>query len=196
MTTLPSLKTSIPYFREGDSVHFRLAGTLITLDDENGRTSAFLELLDGTRTSAQIAGDLRTRFPQTSETEIVEAIADLDSEGLLQDATDTGADFSQQDRTRWSNNFGFFETYASLATSRWDFQRRIRDAKVAMLGVGGIGSHSFIDMVAIGFQDIRIVDFDHIELSNFNRQILYGEPYVGRAKVEVAAEKAWPSTAA
>jgi molybdopterin/thiamine biosynthesis adenylyltransferase len=59
-----------------------------------------------------------------------------------------------------------------------------------MLGVGGIGSHAFIDMVAIGFQDIRIVDFDHIELSNFNRQILYGEPFIGQPKVKVAAEKA------
>src|SRR5690349_8312987 len=131
----PSLKTSIPHFKEGSSIHFRLAGTLISLDDDGGRISAFLGLLDGTRSVEQIASELRSRFPATTDEDVDQALADLDSERLLQDATDQGADFDSDDRTRWSNNLGFFETYASLETSRYEFQRRIRNAKVAMLGV-------------------------------------------------------------
>jgi molybdopterin/thiamine biosynthesis adenylyltransferase len=186
----PALKISIPYFVANDEIHFRLGGTLTSLEAGDGRVQALLELLDGSREPDEIFRQLLGRFPDLTKADIDDAIADLDDSGLLQDATDEGRDFSAADRERWSNNLGFFETYASLAVSKYEFQRRIRDAKVAVLGVGGIGSHVLIDLVAIGFHDIRIVDFDRIEVSNFNRQIIYGEPDLGRVKVQVAAERA------
>ena len=185
----PALKTSIPSFRADGSVHFRLGGELTSLEDADGRISRLLELLDGTRTVDEVFDALHRDHSDVSAADVREAVADLDEMRLIQDADDRGEDFDEQARTRWSNNFGFFETYASMDVSRYEFQRRIRDARVAVLGVGGIGSHVLIDLVAIGFTDIRIVDFDRIELSNFNRQILYGEPHVGRIKVEVAAER-------
>ncbi|HEY9389580.1 MAG TPA: ThiF family adenylyltransferase [Mycobacteriales bacterium] len=186
----PALKASIPYFVADGSVHFRLSGVLTSLEDHDGRILDLLTLLDGSRDIDGVCRDLRAKHPDVTPEEVREAIDDLDDTGLIQDATDVGADFSAEDKERWSNNFGFFETYASLATSRYEFQRRVRDTPVAVLGVGGIGSHVLIDLVAIGFTDIRIVDFDRIELSNLNRQILYGEPHLGRYKVEVAAERA------
>lgn len=190
MLTRPALKKSIPHFVEGGSVHFRLSGNLTSLEDPDGSVLALLDLLDGTRETEEVCITLHRDFPALSVSDVAEAIDDLDESGLLQNSEDQGGDFDEAARTRWSNNLGFFETYASLATSKYEFQRRIRNAKVAVLGVGGIGSHVLIDLVAIGFEDIRIVDFDKIELSNFNRQILYGEPFVGRAKVEVASERA------
>ncbi|NJC73103.1 hypothetical protein HC031_25790 [Planosporangium thailandense] len=186
----PALKTSIPYFIADGAAHFRLSGELTSLEDPDGRVGTLLSLLDGTRTVDEIHRDLSATYPDITPADVAEAVRDLDETGLLQDADDRGDDFGEAARARWSNNLGFFETYASLTTSKYEFQRRLRDAKVAVLGVGGIGSHVFIDLVAIGFTDIRIVDFDRIELSNFNRQILYGEPYIGRLKVEVAAERA------
>lgn len=186
----PALKTSIPYFVADGSIHFRLSGVLTSLEDEDGRVLELLKLLDGSRDINGIHRELAARHPEVTVDTVREAVRDLDETGLVQDALDEGADFTAADRERWSNNFGFFETYASLATSKYEFQRRLRDAPVAVLGVGGIGSHVLIDLVAIGFTDIRIVDFDRIELSNLNRQILYGEPYLGRYKVEVAAERA------
>lgn len=185
----PALKTSIPYFVEDASVHFRLAGQLISLEDPDGRVLALLKLLDGEHSLQDAYTALSAIFPDVTFADVRDAIRDLDDAALLQDMDDRGEDFDAAARERWSNNLGFFETYSTLATSKYEFQRRIRDAKVAVLGVGGIGSHALIDLVAIGFQDIRIVDFDTIELSNFNRQILYGEPFVGRAKVEVATER-------
>ncbi|AQZ61663.1 Sulfur carrier protein adenylyltransferase ThiF [[Actinomadura] parvosata subsp. kistnae] len=188
--THPVLKTSIPYFIADGSVHFRLGGELTSLEDADGRVSRLLSLLDGTRTPEEVHRDLHAVHPDVTADDVREAIEELDALRLIQSADDAGDDFDGPARERWSNNLGFFETYASLHASKYDFQRRIRDARVAVLGVGGIGSHALIDLVAIGFEDIRIVDFDRIELSNFNRQILYGEPYVGRVKVEVAAERA------
>lgn len=186
----PMLKVSIPYFVANDSVHFRLAGQLTSLEDSHGRVLALLKLLDGTRAPDVIWRALSAQFPDVAERDVQDAIVDLDHSGLLQDATDQGMDFTAVERERWTNNLGFFETYASLTVSKYEFQRRIRDAKVAVLGVGGIGTHVLIDLVAIGFTDIRIVDFDRIEVSNFNRQIIYGEPDLGRLKIEVAAERA------
>ncbi|MGW3349698.1 HesA/MoeB/ThiF family protein [Nonomuraea rubra] len=188
--THPVLKTSIPYFIADGSVHFRLGGELTSLEDADGRVSRLLSLLDGTRTVEEVHRDLHAVHPDVTADDVRDAIGELDALRLIQSADDAGADFDRLARERWSNNLGFFETYASMSASKYEFQRRIRDARVAVLGVGGIGSHALIDLVAIGFEDIRIVDFDRIELSNFNRQILYGEPYVGRVKVEVAAERA------
>lgn len=186
----PALKTSIPYFVADNCVHFRMCGDLISLEETDGRILALLKLLDGTRDVEQVHQELRQSYPDVTRDDVAEAVRDLDETGLLHDTDDTGEDFSADDRVRWSNNFGFFESYASLATSKYEFQRRIRDARVGVLGVGGIGSHVLIDLVAIGFTNIRIVDFDRVELSNFNRQILYGEPFLGRRKIDVAAEKA------
>ncbi|MFB6890088.1 ThiF family adenylyltransferase [Kitasatospora sp. NPDC056327] len=186
----PALKTSIPYFVSDGSVHFRLGGELTSLEDADGRVLTLLRLLDGTRDLDAVHRDLSADYPDVTAGDVRDAVRDLDESGLVQDATDRGEDFDAAARERWSNNLGFFETYATLETSKYEFQRRIRDARIAVLGVGGIGSHALIDLVAIGFTDIRIVDFDKIEVSNFNRQIIYGEPDVGRTKVHVAAERA------
>ncbi|KJY29081.1 ThiF family adenylyltransferase [Streptomyces sp. NRRL S-495] len=186
----PALKTSIPYFVSDGSVHFRLGGELTSLEDTDGRVLRLLQLLDGSRDLDAVHRELSADYPDLTAEDVREAVDDLDASGLVQDTADRGEDFDAAARERWSNNLGFFETYASLGTSKYEFQRRIRDARVAVLGVGGIGSHTLIDLVAIGFTDIRIVDFDKIEVSNFNRQIIYGEPDVGRTKVHVAAERA------
>lgn len=188
--TRPALKKSIPYFVEDGSIHFRLGGELTSLEDPDGSVLALLALLDGTLEADEVCAAVSRDFPALTASDVADAIGDLDECGLLQNLDDQGEDFDKAARTRWSNNLGFFETYASLETSKYEFQRRIRNARVGVLGVGGIGSHVLIDLVAIGFEDIRIVDFDKIELSNFNRQILYGEPFVGRVKVEVATERA------
>jgi len=186
----PVLKRSIPHFTADGAIHFRLSGTLITVADPDGKVGALIGLLDGSREVDAVWHDLAAVYPDTTLGEVRAAIADLDDSGLIQDTADAGADFSADDLARWSNNLGFFETYATLAVSKYEFQRRIAAAKIAVLGVGGVGTHVLIDLVAVGFTDIKIVDFDTIELSNLNRQILYGEPFLGRPKVEVAAERA------
>lgn len=186
----PVLKQSVPYFTADDAVHFRFSGTLISLEDPDGRVLALLKLLDGRHEPDEVWRELREQYPDVTPAGVQEALADLDEDGLIQDASDTGSDFGAESLDRWSRNMGFFETYATLGTSKYDFQRRIRDTKIAVLGVGGVGTHVLLDLVAIGFTDIRIVDFDTVELSNLNRQVLYGEALIGQPKVHIAAERA------
>ncbi len=189
MSFRPVLKKSIPYFVADNAVHFRLAGTLITLDDPDGRVHELIKLLDGSDLTA-IWRDLNARYPDVTAADVEEAIADLDESCLIQDSSDTGTDFSPDDHERWSRNLGFFETYATLKVSKFDFQRRTRDARIAILGLGGVGSHLMLDLVALGFTDFRVVDFDTVTLSNLNRQVLYGESVLGQRKAEVAAARA------
>jgi molybdopterin/thiamine biosynthesis adenylyltransferase len=186
----PALKKSIPHFVADEAVHFRDSGTLISLEDPDGRVRALLRLMDGTRDPDAIQQDLQAEFPDVTADDVRQAIRELDESGLIQDASDTGSDFDAASAERWAPNFGFFETYASTSVSKYEFQRRIRDCKVAVLGIGGVGTHLLLDLVAIGFTDIKIVDFDRVELSNLNRQVLYGEPFLGQHKVHIAADRA------
>jgi adenylyltransferase/sulfurtransferase len=67
-------------------------------------------------------------------------------------------------------------------------QRKLLDAKVLLIGAGGLGSPSAFYLGAAGVGTIGIVDFDVVDMSNLHRQILHGHSDVGRPKVESAAE--------
>lgn len=68
-------------------------------------------------------------------------------------------------------------------------QRRLKAAKVLVVGTGGLGAPLLSYLVAAGVGTIGIVDFDTVDDSNLQRQVLFTVDDVGRPKVEVAAER-------
>lgn len=70
----------------------------------------------------------------------------------------------------------------------WD-QDRLSNSSVVIAGVGAIGSYVSTILASSGVGTLHIIDFDTIEISNLNRQLLFQEKDVGKPKVEVAAEK-------
>ncbi|HUU76236.1 MAG TPA: HesA/MoeB/ThiF family protein [Methanoregulaceae archaeon] len=68
-------------------------------------------------------------------------------------------------------------------------QRSLHESRVFLAGAGGIGSPVALYLAAAGVGHIRIVDDDVVDLTNLNRQILHGEPDIGKLKVTSAAEK-------
>jgi molybdopterin/thiamine biosynthesis adenylyltransferase/rhodanese-related sulfurtransferase len=68
-------------------------------------------------------------------------------------------------------------------------QRRIKAARVLCIGGGGLGSPVALYLSAAGVGSIGLVDFDRVDLSNLQRQVLYGTGDVGRPKFEAAAER-------
>jgi len=68
-------------------------------------------------------------------------------------------------------------------------QQRLRSASALIVGAGGLGSPVALYLAAAGVGRLGIVDFDRVEESNLQRQVLYGTGDVGRSKVEVAAER-------
>ena len=69
-----------------------------------------------------------------------------------------------------------------------DGQKRLRNARVLVVGAGGLGSPALLYLAAAGIGTLGIVEFDDVELSNLQRQIIHGRSDVGRPKAESAKE--------
>jgi len=68
-------------------------------------------------------------------------------------------------------------------------QKKLKSARVLAIGAGGLGSPLAVYLAAAGVGTIGIVDFDVVDDSNLQRQILYGASDVGRPKLQAAAER-------
>jgi adenylyltransferase/sulfurtransferase len=70
-----------------------------------------------------------------------------------------------------------------------DGQRKLKAAKVLCIGAGGLGSPASMYLAAAGVGTIGIVDFDVVDFSNLQRQIVHGTPDVGRSKLASAKDR-------
>ena len=93
-----------------------------------------------------------------------------------------GSDLSAEDLDRYSRQ-------VMLEEIGYQGQQKLHDAKVCVVGVGGLGNPITTRLVAMGVGKIRIVDRDVIELSNLHRQTMFDDSDIGEVKVEVAAKK-------
>jgi adenylyltransferase/sulfurtransferase len=67
-----------------------------------------------------------------------------------------------------------------------DGQKRIKAARVLLVGAGGLGSPSALYLAAAGVGTLGLVDFDVVDVSNLQRQVLHGTSAIGRPKLESA----------
>jgi molybdopterin/thiamine biosynthesis adenylyltransferase/rhodanese-related sulfurtransferase/molybdopterin converting factor small subunit len=68
-------------------------------------------------------------------------------------------------------------------------QRKLKASKVLCIGAGGLGSPAAMYLTAAGVGTLGIVDFDVVDFSNLQRQILHGTPDVGRSKLASAKDR-------
>ena len=143
---------------------------------------------------------------------VKDVIASLDSEQTEQDLTERlSSKYSSQDVNTCLNALekeGIIRKYESdlekgrhykqllfldeLTDSReetLELQKRIENSKVAVFGVGGIGTWIVNGLYQIGAGEIRITDPDVVDDSNFNRQLFFDSGDVGKYKVDVVKEK-------
>ncbi|MDA0638000.1 adenylyltransferase/sulfurtransferase MoeZ [Nonomuraea sp. MCN248] len=67
-------------------------------------------------------------------------------------------------------------------------QKRLKNAKVLCVGAGGLGSPALLYLAAAGVGTLGVIDFDVVDDSNLQRQVIHGQSDVGRPKAESAAE--------
>jgi adenylyltransferase/sulfurtransferase len=68
-------------------------------------------------------------------------------------------------------------------------QKRLKAAKVLCVGTGGLGSPLLLYLAAAGVGTIGIVDFDVVDFSNLQRQVIHGTSWVGKPKIESAKNR-------
>ena len=85
-----------------------------------------------------------------------------------------------------------FERYSrqiSIPEIEKEGQQKLRDAKVLIIGAGGLGSPVALYLTAAGVGTIGLIDYDCVSESNLNRQVLYEEKNLGQLKVKAAADR-------
>ena len=94
----------------------------------------------------------------------------------------TQRQLSNEERVRYSRHLTMPEVGI-------DGQRRLKAAHVLCIGAGGLGSPAALYLAAAGVGTIGIVDFDDVDLSNLQRQILHGTKDIGRSKLKSARDR-------
>lgn len=89
---------------------------------------------------------------------------------------------NKEDLTRFTRHF-------SLDEIGREGQEKLKNAKVLVIGAGGLGSPILIYLAAAGIATIGIVDDDTVSISNLQRQVLYTTAEVGQQKVKIAEQK-------
>ena len=84
------------------------------------------------------------------------------------------------------NDFKRFEKQIILKNIGINGQKKILNAKVLIIGIGGLGCPLLTYLAASGVGKIGIVDFDKVEISNLNRQTLFSNNDIGKFKVDQA----------
>lgn len=186
----PKLKSTLRLFRLGNQLYLGNSGRTAEIPDPEGTIEYLLQSMDGSHTITQLCQTLQQKYPHIPTEDITHSIEQMDQANFLENATFHAEDLlTEYDLKRWERNINFFGSFSDLHTNKYKLQHRLKTVRVALLGLGGLGSHLLYDLVALGVQNIRAVEFDKIELSNLNRQILYSEADIGRPKAEVAAER-------
>jgi molybdopterin/thiamine biosynthesis adenylyltransferase/rhodanese-related sulfurtransferase/molybdopterin converting factor small subunit len=97
-------------------------------------------------------------------------------------AVDTRPELSAEEVKRYSRHL-------ILPEIGMDGQRKLKQSSVLCIGAGGLGSPAAMYLAAAGIGRIGIVDFDVVDYSNLQRQLLHGTPDVGRSKLASAKDK-------
>jgi sulfur-carrier protein adenylyltransferase/sulfurtransferase len=92
------------------------------------------------------------------------------------------SNFSKQELERYSRHI-------IIPEFGMEGQRKLKEAKVLVVGTGGLGSPVLLYLAAAGVGTVGIVDFDKVDDSNLQRQVLFGVGDVGRPKVDAAADR-------
>ncbi len=90
--------------------------------------------------------------------------------------------------TLTNDEIGRYSRHLILPEVGMEGQIKLKDAKVLLVGTGGLGAPMALYLAAAGVGTIGLVDFDVVDVSNLQRQVIHGSKDVGKKKIDSAAE--------
>jgi molybdopterin-synthase adenylyltransferase len=167
---------------EGDIYLLRpSADNDIRIEQPDAEERRLLAAVDGERTLEE----LRDEF---GAAEVDDLIAQLRELEVVEDAADDEL-LPAGELERFDRQLRYFSDVGSGGITPSECQERLREAKVAVLGVGGLGGWSALALACTGVGEMWLIDGDRVEISNLNRQIQFSEADIGELKVERAAAR-------
>src|SRR3954451_10767720 len=103
-------------------------------------------------------------------------------QSIIDDQRTSDVHLSTEELQRYSRHLIMPEVTA-------DGQKRLKAARVLCIGAGGLGSPAALYLAAAGVGKLGLVDFDRVDLTNLQRQILHGTKDVGRSKLASAGDR-------
>ncbi|TYS83520.1 ThiF family adenylyltransferase [Rossellomorea aquimaris] len=159
-------------------------GFSFEIEDDTGFFKEFIEKLNGENSVLDIKAQLSSKYPEITEQFIEEVIQDLDKNFLI--TIDRPEEMVTE--ARHVSNLNFFENFSNIESNSKALLNRIRNIKVGIIGLGGLGSTLLTQLAGIGCSDIYVIEPDSVEEKNLNRQFLYKTKDIGRSKATVAKE--------
>jgi bacteriocin biosynthesis cyclodehydratase domain-containing protein len=156
------------------------AGADIHIEEPDEQGRRLLASLDGTRTREELIEEFGLE-------EVDDLLAQFEELGVVEDAADDDL-IAEKVIERFDRQLRYFSDITAGPPAS-ECQKRLEGSRIAVLGVGGLGGWSALNLACCGVGEMLLVDFDRVELSNLNRQVLYSESDIGRYKVGAAGER-------
>jgi bacteriocin biosynthesis cyclodehydratase domain-containing protein len=180
----PRIKRTTEAFRspEGDLYLRRPSSALdVKIERPREQDERLLRALDGERTLEQLHAEFGAEL-------VDDTIAQMRQLEVIEDAADDDL-IDPTEYARFDRQLRYFSDIAHGGLMPSECQRRLREAKVAVLGVGGLGGWTAMALATCGVGEMWLIDGDRVEISNLNRQIHYSVADLGLLKVEVATAR-------
>lgn len=164
--------------------------TAIEIEDANGLIYSILSLCDGKSVVEEIHEKIVKDFETITLDDVKDIIKQVSEMPYIMDDANLASqsNLNEYQRERHSRNINFLSNFDSEGTMKFEYMEKIINTTVIVIGLGGVGSSIIYNLAALGVKKIIGIDFDIVDLTNLNRQILYREKHVGMKKTEAAAE--------
>lgn len=182
------IRKSIEIFKKQNIMRFNFTNDGISKTYETSNEIDYLiTLLNGKYNSKEIYNLLNKKFPNISIDDFNLILNQMIKDNIIEQNNENL--FNDSYYKKYKRQINFFEQFSNFNTNKYELQNKLRNSKVAIFGLGGTGSWIIQSLVLSGIQNFRLFDFDIVELTNLNRQVLYEYSDIGKPKLDSIYKK-------
>ena len=189
----PWLRDGVDVFvAQGSYVYFVFLATRRRIGVRaDPRLLASLEWLDGEATVAQLESKFHHQFPEASREalSLLPFLEYLTGHSIVIDRDWARHTLPTEDCIRFSRQLNFFLDMEGSTKSAISMFRRILTSRIAIFGLGSVGSWIFLELLQLGFRNFILIDSDRIDKFDIARHAFFSPSDIGERKVNVLARQ-------